>query len=76
MNKHGFEVPGTVFEAMFALPPGNDNEICPEGTSLDSPIVLEGVAEDQFRAFLRVLYPVWVPSTDNGSPPRHSNSSS
>jgi hypothetical protein len=70
VNKHGFEVPGTVFEAMFALPPGNDNQIRPEGTSLDSPIFLEGIGEDQFRAFLLVLYPLWVSSTDNLLPPQ------
>jgi hypothetical protein len=59
--KNGFEVPGTIFERMFALPPGNDENQF-QGTNLDSPIFLEGVAEDQFRAFLRVLYTLqsWV----------------
>ena len=45
---------------MFALPTGNDNEGRGEGSSLEFPILLDGVAEDQFRAFLSVLYPLWV----------------
>jgi hypothetical protein len=55
--RKGFEVPGTIFEAMFALPSGSGNENRLEGTSLEFPIFLDGVREDQFRAFLRVLYP-------------------
>lgn len=50
-----FEVPGTIFEAMFTLPPGDKSTI--EGTSLDNPITLDGIAEEHFRAFLRALYP-------------------
>lgn len=53
--KNGFQVPGTIFEAMFSLPPGGEAPV--EGTSLETPIVLEGVGEDHFHAFLRVLYP-------------------
>jgi len=55
--RKGFEVPGTIFEAMFALPSGSGNENRLEGTSLEFPIFLDGVRDDQFRAFLRVLYP-------------------
>ena len=57
--KNGFQVPGTVFEAMFALPPGGEAPV--EGTSIKTPIVLEGVDEQHFHAFLRVLYPLYVP---------------
>ncbi|KIM36758.1 hypothetical protein M413DRAFT_31388 [Hebeloma cylindrosporum] len=39
--KNGFQVPGTIFEAMFSLPPGGEAPV--EGTSLETPIVLEGV---------------------------------
>jgi len=55
--KKGFKVPGTIFEAMFALPPGSGNENRVEGTSFEFPIFLDGVTEVHFRAFLRVLYP-------------------
>ena len=51
MIRNGFEVPGTIFEAMFALPQANENGTPIEGTSLDNPIILDGVAEEQFRAF-------------------------
>jgi len=53
--KNGFQVPGTIFEAMFALPVSGDIPV--EGGSLDSPIVLEGVDERHFQVFLRALYP-------------------
>ena len=56
--KNGFQVPGTVFEAMFALPLGG--EVPVEGTSIETPIVLEGIDEQHFDAFLRVLYPLYV----------------
>jgi len=60
--RNGFEVPGTIFEAMFSLPPGpaNENGTPVEGMSLDNPIILNGIAEGHFRAFLRVLYPLWI----------------
>ncbi|KAF4620309.1 hypothetical protein D9613_001089 [Agrocybe pediades] len=58
--KSGFNVPGTTFEEMFALPQpmptgGDASEV--EGNSRDNPIVLPGVKENDFRIFLRVLYP-------------------
>ena len=56
--RNGFEIPGTIFEALFSLPPANKNGTPVEGTSLDNPIILEGVIEKQFRAFLRALYPL------------------
>jgi hypothetical protein len=58
--RNAFEVPGTIFEAMFALPSSKENGIPVEGTSLDNPIILDGVTEEHFRAFLRILYPLWV----------------
>jgi len=59
-----FNVPGTPFEAMFALPQGsgtdvNDTGATPcEGISDDNLIVLHQVEEDDFRAFLKVLFPL------------------
>jgi len=51
----GFNVPGSPFEAMFALPQTQTDDI--EGSSLDNPIQLSGVKVHHFRPFLRVLYP-------------------
>ncbi|CAA7260401.1 unnamed protein product [Cyclocybe aegerita] len=55
--RHGFEVPGTIFEALFALPPSPNEVNSVEGLSDDHPIVLDGVEEDHFRGFLGALYP-------------------
>ncbi|KAJ3500255.1 hypothetical protein NLJ89_g9879 [Agrocybe chaxingu] len=55
--RHGFEVPGTIFEALFALPPSPNDVGGIEGLSDDHPIVLDGVEEDHFRGFLGALYP-------------------
>ncbi|KAF5320886.1 hypothetical protein D9619_002116 [Psilocybe cf. subviscida] len=57
--KKGFLVKGTPFETMFGLPTGGEKKV--EGSSADNPIVLEGTSADDFRAFLRVLYPLGVP---------------
>ncbi|KAF8959945.1 hypothetical protein BDZ97DRAFT_1366163 [Flammula alnicola] len=54
--KNGFQIPGTIFEAMFSLP-GEQTESNIEGTSDENPIFLSGVDENNFRAFLSVLYP-------------------
>ncbi|KAF9523865.1 hypothetical protein CPB83DRAFT_862227 [Crepidotus variabilis] len=55
--RHGFEVPGTVFEAMFALPaPGVTTLETMEGMTDDNPIVLP-VEKTSFRGFLRMMYP-------------------
>ena len=77
MVRDGFEVPGTIFEAMFSLPPGpaKANGTSAEGMSLDNPIFLDGIAEEQFRAFLRVLYPLWVTINGHRSLAQYSNSS-
>ncbi|PPQ85830.1 hypothetical protein CVT25_003461 [Psilocybe cyanescens] len=51
--KHGFDIPGTIFEAMFTLPSPENGE----GSSNDNPIYLSGIKEDHFRSFLQVIYP-------------------
>ena len=56
--RNGFIVPGTPFEAMFALPQTQTDSI--EGSSLDNPIHFQGIKVDHFRSFLRVLYPLCV----------------
>jgi len=59
--RNGFNVPGTPFEAMFALPQAQtDSNI--EGNSLENPIHLPGVKVDHFRPFLRILYPFVDPT--------------
>ncbi|KLO09627.1 hypothetical protein SCHPADRAFT_558658 [Schizopora paradoxa] len=50
-----FETRSEVFRDMFSLPSGNETPT--EGTSDDSPIVLEGVVVEDFRALLKFLYP-------------------
>jgi hypothetical protein len=56
--RNGFNVPGTPFEAMFALPQTQTDSI--EGSSLENPIYLPGIKVDHFRSFLRILYPLCV----------------
>ena len=56
--RNGFNVPGTPFEAMFALPQTQSDGI--EGSSLENPIYLPGIKVDHFRSFLRILYPLYV----------------
>ena len=59
--RNGFNVSGTPFEAMFALPQAQtDDNIQVEGLSLENPIHLPGVKVDHFRSFLRILYPLCV----------------
>ncbi|CAA7260399.1 unnamed protein product [Cyclocybe aegerita] len=54
--KQGFQVPGTIFEAMFSLPTGMDlSEV--EGSSDERPIVLGNIPTNHFRSFLKALYP-------------------
>ena len=52
--RNGFNVPGTPFEAMFALPQTQTDNI--EGNNFENPIHLPGVKAHHFRSFLRVLY--------------------
>ena len=54
---NGFNLPGTPFEAMFALP---QTEASIEGSSLENPIHLPGIKVEHFRSFLRILYPLCV----------------
>ncbi|KAF8800853.1 hypothetical protein BYT27DRAFT_7216720 [Phlegmacium glaucopus] len=57
--RNGFNVPGTPFEAMFALPNAamGVDDVSLEGSSLENPIHLPGIKADHFRTFLRILYP-------------------
>ncbi len=43
---------------MFTLPPGQETDI--DGLSDDRPLLLEGIKRDDFRSFLRALYPPCV----------------
>ena len=54
--KNGFQVSGTIFEAMFSLPSGDAADSI-EGSSDENPIHLHGIEEKKFKAFLTVLYP-------------------
>ncbi|KAH8117107.1 hypothetical protein DFH11DRAFT_1152839 [Phellopilus nigrolimitatus] len=53
--QQGFESQSEVFKTMFTLPSGEDTE--QDGCSDDRPLVLEGIKADDFRAFLKLLYP-------------------
>jgi len=56
--RNAFNVPGTIFEAMFALPhtSADIDSISLEGSNLENPILLP-VKADHFRSFLCILYP-------------------
>ena len=41
---------------MFALPQGNDLKA--KGTSEEEPIRLEGIKSEEFKSFLKLLYPL------------------
>ena len=56
--RNGFDIPGTPFEAMFALPQTQSDSV--EGSSHENPIHLRGIKVDHFRCFLRILYPLSV----------------
>ena len=58
--RNGFDLPGTPFEAMFALP---QTETSIEGSSLENPFYLPGIKVEHFRSFLRILYPLCVLTT-------------
>ena len=55
-----FNVLGTPFEAMFALPQAPTDDDSNEGSSLENPIHLPGIKVEHFRSFLRILYPLCV----------------
>ena len=56
--RNGFNVPGTSYKAIFALPQTPMNSV--EGSSLENPIHLPGIKAVHFRSFLRILYPLCV----------------
>ena len=43
---------------MFSLPPERNVQV--EGMSDERPLILEGVTQKDFRAFLKVLFPPYV----------------
>ncbi|KAH8117106.1 hypothetical protein DFH11DRAFT_1579276 [Phellopilus nigrolimitatus] len=53
--REGFEEQSDVFKTMFTLPSGGAAEL--DGCSDDHPVLLEGISVDDFRTFLKVLYP-------------------
>ncbi len=55
-----FKTQSEIFRDMFAFPQESKEGSPPEGTSDASPIILEGVKVDEFRALLRYLYPKYV----------------
>ncbi len=48
-----FEQESEIFRDMFALPTSDGNV---EGSSDEHPLLLEGIAEDEFRTLLRVMF--------------------
>ncbi|KAF8216986.1 hypothetical protein K438DRAFT_1798115 [Mycena galopus ATCC 62051] len=56
--RYHFERTSEVFAAMFTLPPGDGVET--EGKSDENAVVLEGISSGDFRALLKVLYPLHV----------------
>ncbi|KLO13797.1 hypothetical protein SCHPADRAFT_827519 [Schizopora paradoxa] len=50
-----FEEHSDVFRAMFTLPPGSQTET--DGLSDERPLILQGIKCDDFRPFLKALYP-------------------
>ncbi|KAJ7786708.1 hypothetical protein B0H14DRAFT_3893628 [Mycena olivaceomarginata] len=54
--RYHFARSSEVFATMLALPPGNDVHV--EGRSDENPVVLEGISSADFRALLKVLYPL------------------
>ncbi|KAF8216959.1 hypothetical protein K438DRAFT_1559229, partial [Mycena galopus ATCC 62051] len=54
--RYHFERTSEIFATMLTLPPGDAVEV--EGQSDDNPIVLDGISEVDFRALLKILYPL------------------
>jgi hypothetical protein len=52
---HGFIRSSELFEGMFLLPTAVDQGV--EGGSDESPIVLDGYKEKDFKALLKIMYP-------------------
>jgi len=53
--RHYFEEDSEIFRTMFQLPVPQ-GEI-PDGSSKDKPLYLQGIAKDEFRQLLKVMYP-------------------
>ncbi|KAF4620933.1 hypothetical protein D9613_001094 [Agrocybe pediades] len=53
----GFEAPGCFFTTMFTLPGPGEQGVQIEGSDDAHPILLEGIQQSHFKAFLKVLYP-------------------
>ncbi|KAJ7250471.1 hypothetical protein B0H12DRAFT_997061, partial [Mycena haematopus] len=56
--RYHFEHTSGIFASMLTLPPGDSVQV--EGQSEQNPIVLEGISKVDFRALLKVLYPLNV----------------
>ncbi|KAF8216991.1 hypothetical protein K438DRAFT_1748117 [Mycena galopus ATCC 62051] len=56
--RYHFERTSEIFGTMLTLSPGDG--VQPEGQSDETPIVLEGITQIDFRALLKVLYPLHV----------------
>ena len=52
--RRNFEEGSSVFRDMFSLPSG---ESTAEGSSQDNPIILENIKAEDFKQFLRVMFP-------------------
>ncbi|KAF8216953.1 hypothetical protein K438DRAFT_1798071 [Mycena galopus ATCC 62051] len=60
--RYHFERTSEIFASMLTLPPGDGVKV--EGQSDDKPIVLDGISKVDFRALLKILYPLQICRTD------------
>ncbi|KAF8216963.1 hypothetical protein K438DRAFT_1704090 [Mycena galopus ATCC 62051] len=60
--RYHFERTSEIFATMLTLPPGDAVKV--EGQSDDNPIVLDGISKVDFRALLKILYPLQIRRTD------------
>ncbi|KAJ7250484.1 hypothetical protein B0H12DRAFT_662849 [Mycena haematopus] len=60
--RYHFEHTSEIFASMLTLPAGDGVQA--EGQSDQNPIVLEGISKVDFRALLKVLYPLSILNTD------------
>lgn len=70
MPRHRFNYFSEVFEGLFLLPPkAEPGAEFGEGRSNEHPIVLEGYKQEEFKALLKVMYPLYashlLPLTQN-----------
>lgn len=56
--RRGFESGSGVFATMFSLPSVLGHGEKKEGQSDETPIILEGIQEDDFRSLLHLMYPI------------------